>query len=148
MSYGIGFAYRFSDEFTASIDIYRTEWDDYVFTDSNGDKISPISGEPSHEADIDPTHQVRIGAEYLHSMYKYAVPFRGGVFYDPGPAEGSPDNFYGFSLGSGVAIGSYVFDNAYQYRFGNDVGKYILENFDFSQDVKEHTIYSSLIYHF
>ncbi|MFC1877622.1 OmpP1/FadL family transporter [Thermodesulfobacteriota bacterium] len=30
MSYGIGFSYRFSDKLTASADIYRTEWEDYV----------------------------------------------------------------------------------------------------------------------
>jgi long-subunit fatty acid transport protein len=27
MSYGIGVAYRFSDQLTASFDIYRTKWD-------------------------------------------------------------------------------------------------------------------------
>jgi long-subunit fatty acid transport protein len=30
MSYGVGLAYRFSDAFTASMDIYRTEWDDFI----------------------------------------------------------------------------------------------------------------------
>ena len=148
MSYGIGLAYRFSDELTASIDIYRTEWDDFVLIDSNGNKTSPITGQPISESDIDPTHQVRMGMEYLFIMTKYVVPLRGGIFYDPAPAEGSPDDFYGFSLGSGIAKGRFVFDIAYQYRFGNNVGTSILKNLEFSQDVEEHTVYSSLIIHF
>ncbi len=148
MSYGIGMAYRFSDELTTSMDIFRTEWGDYILTDSNGNKTSPISGKPEDDSDTDPTHQVRIGAEYLFIKTNYVIPLRGGIFYDPAPAEGSPDNYYGFSLGSGVARGRFVFDIAYQYRFGNDVGDSIMQNLDFSQDMDEHTLYSSIIFHF
>jgi long-subunit fatty acid transport protein len=148
ISYGIGFAYRFSDEFTASIDIYRTEWDDYVLTDSNGNRTSPISGEYIGDSDIDPTHQVRMGAEYLFIKSNYVIPLRGGIFYDPAPAEGSPDDFYGLSLGSGIAYGRFLFDIAYQYRFGNNVGTSIMKNLNFSQDASEHTVYSSVIIHF
>ncbi len=61
MSYGIGFAYRFSDEFTMSMDIYRTEWDDFVLTDSEGNETSPITGKTVDESGIDPTLQVRMG---------------------------------------------------------------------------------------
>jgi hypothetical protein len=96
MSYGIGLAYRSSDNLTASLDLYRTEWDNFELKDS----------------------------------------------------EGNPDDFYGFSLRSGIASGRFIFDIAYQYRFGNNVGKSILQKFDFSQDVKEHTLYSSIIIHF
>jgi len=97
---------------------------------------------------IDPTHQVRMGAEYLFITPNYVIPLRGGIFYDPAPAEGSPDDFYGLSLGSGIAKGRFIFDIAYQYRFGNDVGTSIMKNLNFSQDVDEHTIYSSVIIHF
>jgi long-subunit fatty acid transport protein len=148
MSFGIGLSYRFSDSFTVSLDVYRTEWDDFELKDSEGNKISPISGLPSSESDIDPTYQVRVGAEYLFIEPQYIIPLRGGVFYDPAPAEGSPDDFYGFSVGSGIGIGRFIFDIAYQYRFGNDVGSSILQNLDFSEDVKEHTVYASIIFHF
>ena len=148
MSFGIGLAYRFSDELTASIDIYRTEWDDFILEDSNGNKTSPISGKSQDGSDIDPTHQLRMGVEYLFINPKYVIPLRGGVFYDPAPAEGSPDDFYGFSIGSGIAKGRFVFDIAYQYRFGNSVGASMLQNLGFSQDVDEHTVYSSIIFHF
>jgi long-subunit fatty acid transport protein len=149
MSYGIGLAYRFSDKSTVSVDIYRTEWDDFVLTDANGNETSPITGQPISESDIDPTHQVRMGAEYLLIKPKYVIPLRAGVFYDPAPAEGSPDDYFGFSLGSGIAYGRFIiFDIAYQYRFGNNVGTSILQNLNFSQDMEEHTVYSSVIVHF
>ena len=148
LSYGIGAAYRFTDNFSASFDIYRTEWDDFILTDEDGNKTSPISGKDESESSVDPTHQVRLGTEYLYIGNKLIVPIRGGVFYDPAPAEGSPDDFYGFALGSGIVYKKIVFDMAYQYRWGNDVGQYIMETQDFSADVKEHTIYASLIYHF
>jgi len=130
------------------LDIYRTEWDDYILTDSDGNEISPITGQPADESGIKPTHQIRAGAEYLYITDTYVIPFRSGVFYDPGPAEKEPDDFYGFSFGSGFAKSKYVFDIAYQYRYGNNVGRYMLEGYDFSQDIKEHTIYASIIYHF
>jgi len=80
-----------------------------------------------------------MGAEYLFIKEKYVIPLRGGIFYDPAPAEGSPDDYFGFSVGSGIAYKRFVFDIAYQYRFGNDVGTSILQNLNFSQDVEEHT---------
>ncbi len=148
MSYGIGFAYRFSDAFSMSADVYRTQWDDFEQKDANGNRTSPVNGKPIHESGIDATTQVRLGAEYLIIEPKYLVPVRAGLFYDPAPAEGSPDDFYGVTVGTGLGIGRFIFDIAYQYRFGNDVAEYILENKEFSMDVDEHTVYASLIIHF
>ena len=149
MSYGLGLAYRFSDALTVAADVYRTEWQDFILTDSEGNQSSPISLVERNESDIDPTHQIRVGAEYLIIGKKCIVPLRGGLFYDPAPAEKSPDDFYGFSLGSGIAVGRYVFDIAYQYRFGKDVGKSLqAKELNFSQDIDEHTVYLSLIVHF
>ena len=147
MSYGLGLAYRFSDQLTVSADVTRTEWDDFFFKDSQGNKTSAISGRPKKDSDVDPTHTVRLGLEYLFIKPTYVVPLRGGVFYDPAPAEGNPDDYYGFSLGSGFAKGRVIFDIAYQYRFGRDVGGSLLQNLDFSQDVDEHFIFASLIFY-
>jgi long-chain fatty acid transport protein len=148
MSYGIGLAYRFSDKLTVAIDIYRTEWDDFLLEDDDGNVTSPINDKPKNKANIDPTNQVRTGCEYLSIGDNYIIPIRGGLFYDPAPAEDTPDDYFGFSLGSGYARGSFIFDLAYQYRFGNDVAKHLNEGLDFSQDIQEHTVFTSLIYHF
>ncbi len=147
-TYGIGFAYRFSDSFTASLDVSRTDWDDFVLEDNHGNRLSPISGLPRRKSDVEPTYQVRLGGEYLFIGSEYVIPIRGGLFYDPAPAEGDPDDFFGFSLGSGISFGRFIIDVAYQYRYGKNVSEYILKNLDFSQDVIEHTVYTSLIVHF
>ena len=144
MSYGIGIAYRFSDSFSVSADVYRTEWDDFLYTDDEGRETSPVTGRSPDTSDIDPTHQVRMGAEYLFVTSKYVIPVRGGIFYDPAPAEGEPDDYFGFSIGSGFGMKRFIFDMAYQYRFGNNVGASIMKSMNFSQDVEEHTVYSSV----
>jgi hypothetical protein len=147
LSYGIGLSYRFSDAFTVDADVYRTEWDDFLLKRASGN-ISPITGLPEGESDIDPTTQVRLGLEYLFIQPPYVIPLRGGVFYDPAPAEGSPDDFYGVSLGSGIVWKRIVFDIAYQFRWGNNVNAALHRDRDFSSDLQEHSVYYSLILHF
>ena len=49
--------------------------------------------------------------------------------------KGHPDNYFGFSLGSGIGIGRFIFDAAYVYRFGRDVGKSAIPGIKLSQDV-------------
>ncbi|MGD9732106.1 MAG: OmpP1/FadL family transporter [Desulfamplus sp.] len=148
-SYGAGFAYRYSDKLTLSGEIYRTHWENFKYTKHNGITISPITGEHIDEADIDPTTWCRLGGEYLIIGDKFVVPLRAGLFYDPAPASGSADNYYGFSLGSGISYKKLVFDAAFTYRFGNDVGTDIfnIEDVGFSQDVYEYKIYASIIVH-
>jgi len=148
MSYGLGLAYRFSDKLTVAADLYRTEWDDFKIKTADGRKISPITGKPVQESLVKPTHQVRLGAEYLFIKNGFIIPLRSGIFYDPAPSEKKSDDYYGFSLGSGIGWGKFIFDIAYQYRFGKNVNSAIVRDMAFSQDVRSHTIYSSVILHF
>lgn len=145
MSFGIGAAWRFSDEFTVSLDVYRTEWDDFEFEDGEGRKTNPVTG--TTEAS-DPTHQVRLGAEYLFIFPKYAIPARLGFFYDPAPAAGDPDDYFGLTVGTGFTMERFSVDFAYQYRAGNDVAGYLLESAGFSEDVEEHSVFGSVIVYF
>jgi len=147
-SYGIGVAWRFSDAFSMDLDLYRTDWQDYVIRQADGIELSPITSQPIALSDTQPTHQVRLGGEYLFILDKYIVPVRGGLFYDPEPTAYNPDDFYGFSLGSGIAYKSIVFDVAYQYRWGSDVRDVRLGQEVVGQDIQQHTVYASLIYHF
>ena len=62
--------------------------------------------------------------------------------------EKNPDDFLGFSIGSGITYKRCVYDIAYQYRFGRGVRTATVGNQDSSQDVDQHTVYMSLIYHF
>gem|GEM_PF-1525844 len=145
VSYGVGFAYRFSDNLTVSADIFRTEWQDFVLRDSRGTAYSPISGLTLQESNIDPTHQVWVGGEYWLVNENYTVPLRGGVFYDPVPAQGGQEDFYGLSFGSGISSGRFTFDMAYQYRFGRDVMGTSMEGVYLARDVDEHKFYSSFL---
>lgn len=152
MSYGIGFAYKFSDVFIGSFDMYRTQWNDFITEDSQGRETSPITGKPSSESDIKPVYKVRLGAEYFFLTSQYQIPLRCGVFYDPDPAEGGSDTIWGISLGSGISYKvrekRIIFDIAYQYRWGNNIGTSIMKSLNFSQDIDEHTVYSSVIFRF
>ena len=149
LSYGVGLAWRFSDALTLDFDIYRTHWSDYVLKDSRGNEFSPIDGRPASESDIHDTTQVRLGGEYLFVFPEknITVPLRAGLFYDPEPSQGGVKNFYGFSIGSGVAYKSFIFDVAYQLRWGRnvDTGNLIATS---EADVMQHTILASLIIHF
>lgn len=148
LSYGVGAAYRFSDAFTMSGDIYRTHWEDFIYRAENGVNTSPVSGKRSEESDVAAATWFRLGAEYLFILKKITVAARGGVFYDQSPAEGSPDDYYGFSLGTGLAYKRFIWDIALQQRFGSGVGESMLQGRGFSQDVSDQKLYTSLIIHF
>jgi long-subunit fatty acid transport protein len=148
-SYGVGFAWRFSDELTLDLDVYRTDWSNYVLKDGDGNKFSPIDGRPKGESHVKDTTQVRAGGEYLFIFQnkELVVPVRAGLFYDPQPSEGSPEDFYGFALGTGIGYKECVLDVAYQLRWGNnvDTGNMISSS---KADIYQHSFLASLIYHF
>ncbi|WP_207678874.1 OmpP1/FadL family transporter [Desulfonema magnum] len=150
MSYGLGIVYNVSENFSISGDIYRTEWDDCVYKDYEGNETSPFTGRDTNESDISPTHQIRIGGEYrfIDKDKGYLIPIRAGVLYDPGPAEGNSDDFYGIAVGLGFTKNKWFsLDLAYQYRFGNEVGEALAKEFLFSEDVNEHMVYISMIWY-
>jgi long-subunit fatty acid transport protein len=147
-SYGFGLAVRFSDSFTVDLDVYRTEWGKFTLEDSKGNETSPVSGKAKSESRVDATHQVRLGAEYLFILEKTLIPARAGIFYDPEPAEGCPEDYYGFSVGSGFVWKNLAMDAAYQFRWGNNVEGESIGVPNTVADVHQHLIYVSAIYQF
>ena len=114
----------------------------------SGDKASPINKEKRSETDIEQTTQIRLGIEYLVITANSVVPVRMGVFYDPEPAPGNVDDFYGASIGTGILFEDLSFDIAYQYRFGEKSSpKFMLER-EISSEVKQHYLYGSIILYF
>ncbi len=166
MSYGIGFSWEPLDSFIIAADIYRTRWKEYVIRDSEGKEISPITGMSSEDSDIGDTTQVRIGAEYVWDRPEYIHAWTGriGMFYDPIPDRKNPEDCYGLTVGVGFAKKlrsddekvkikpkKYSIDVAYQYRFANDVSVSIFDDqdhYEFSQDIEEHVVYSSVIFYY
>jgi len=148
MSYGLGLAWRFSDAFTASIDLFRTQWSDFELEESSiEDPVVVENGAPTGRgADVlagrgDDTNSVRVGCEYLWIGEQVTVPLRAGLFYDPEPTTGGTDDFWGGSLGTGIAYGQWIWDAAYQYRRGTQTGSAV------DSDVEEHRLLLSLIIH-
>jgi long-subunit fatty acid transport protein len=151
LSYGAGMSLRLSDSFTMDLDVYRTEWSKYYIEDGQGNKFSGVDGRPKDESNVDDTTQVRLGAEYLFLMPEkhLVIPVRGGVFYDPEPKQGNPEDFYGISVGSGFAYKKFIFDAAYQFRWANNVhGDRLINTGDTEIDVRQHKILASIIIHF
>ncbi len=69
-SYGLGILYKFTDSLKMAVDIYHTKWEDFIYKESNGNRISPITGEPANKSHIKSTTQVHIGMEYLFKNSK------------------------------------------------------------------------------
>ena len=149
LSYGLGLAVRFSDRFTTSLDVYRTEWDTFKMEDGQGNRTNGVTGLPTRESASEETVQVRLGGEYLFIFPRTVVPVRAGLFYDPEPSEGNPEDFWGFALGTGVSIGDFIFDCAYQFRTGSGVeGDILLDVNSTDADVEQHLFMVSCIVHF
>lgn len=149
LSYGIGLAWRVSDALSFDIDVYRTHWSDYILTDSQGNEFSPIDGRPKSQSDVEDTTQVRVGGEYLFIPRErnVVVPLRAGLFYDPEPAHDDMKDFYGLAVGSGIAYKNFIFDVAYQLRWGHDVDTGNLIGTS-RADITQHLLLASLIIHF
>jgi len=149
MSFGTGLAYKIADSFIIALDYNRIDWKNFTLTSKDGE-TSGVTGENADVANVDATDHYRLGLEYffINKLKKSAIPLRGGLFYDPAPDNKNPDDYFGFSIGSGFIHRYFSFDYAYQFRYGNNVGSSILNNPNFSQDVFEHKIYTSIIRYF
>jgi long-subunit fatty acid transport protein len=177
-AFGLGAAYRFrNDKLTLTLDVTRREWDQFVLVDEHAGSLmntrrSPITNLPKQESYHKPTYTVRFGGEYVfvdpaRPKQRYLPSVRAGLFYDPEPAsgrddkwwgitrgDGAPDDYFGATLGLGLLVGSRVnIDAAYEYRWGNDVrrdtwaGQPMLER-GFSEDVEQHIFYLSTVVYF
>jgi len=158
-SYGLGLAWKISRIFTLSMDVYRTEWDEFIRKNALGEDVSPLVSDANIDNDtqtadpiplIKATYQVRFGTEYLvvNKADKTIIPFRFGLFYDPVPGKNYPDKAWGFSLGTGYSKSPYNFDIAFQYRQAEDIGDVFPINANLSFDMNETILYTSFIYHF
>jgi hypothetical protein len=98
------------------------------------------------------TTSMRLGAEYLwiqppllrnwFAGGRVIMPIRAGLFYDPEPGDGGMDHFFGFSVGTGIAVGRFVLDMAYMLRTG------VVDSEATDTTVSLHNFLTSIIYHF
>ena len=150
---GGGISWRPNDQLTVSSDVTWTDWSEYNLHEredfkANKTDFNPISGTEPDAGKSKDTFTVRMGCEYLLLREKYIVPLRLGFGYDPSPAVGEVDDFYTASVGSGLQIGSYNFDIAYEFRWGNGVNSDLFPTVNADQDIYQHRVLASLIYYF
>ena len=147
VSYGLGISLDYSDNFFMALDVYCTRWDQYVLVYPYGVERSPVNMKLKKDANIKPTTQIRLGTEYLVHHNKRIIPLRFGILYDPEPASGDVDDFYGASLGTGILMNDFAFDIAYQYRFGRRPDAASMQGEEISSDIRQHYLYGSMIFY-
>ena len=147
-SYGLGLSYRHSDNLTVAFDMYRTEWSRFVLRDSDGNEMNPLTGADLADGRLKDTTQLRLGTEYLYITGRNIIPVRCGLFYDPEPATGHVDDYYGASFGTGFARGRIALDISYQYRTGDNVtSDFSAAAPDSTLDVDQHAVMASAIFY-
>ncbi len=151
--WAVGSVIRITDKLYTSLDLSQTRWSDYAYQADGEPRLNPLDGTPHGEHRIDDCWSARWGAEYLVVFSKTEVPLRGGLIWEQRPAIGDPDNYYGFSLGSGVSIGKdpgkLIIDVAYNFMWANNAMQSLVPSHpELSTDVREHQVFVSCIKHF
>lgn len=148
----LGALMRWTDRFYTTIDASQTQWSEFTYSAAGQGTMNPLDGTPSGEHRLDDCWAVRNGAEYLLPMRLAHIAFRGGLFWEQRPAIGSPDDYYGCSLGLGVSLGQerqVVLDLAWLHTLGNDVmGSLVPGQSGLATDVAYDEVYVSAIYQF
>lgn len=146
--WSIGGLWRWSDRLYTSVDISQTLWSDFSYTAGSNERINPLNGKPHDSSASDDCLALRLGGEYLWVLSWTEMPLRGGLFWEERPAAGAPDEYWGFSLGTGLSLGRLILDIAYIYEQGNNVMASLLPDESTRTDSSKHQIFISGIWHF
>jgi long-subunit fatty acid transport protein len=149
LSYGLGISVQIFDELTISLDVSRIHWSDFRLEEPQfDDRIVVENSAPSGRGTAvlngasDNSTTVRLGAEYVWDRRQFLVPLRAGLFYDPEPSDRGTDDFFGFSVGSGLTTNTFIFDFAYTFRTGT------IPSQATDTTVYQHELFASIIYRF
>lgn len=154
MYWAIGAAWHWNNRLTTAFDVSQTQWSRYSFKADGEPRINPLDGSPYGSHSVDDCWALRTGTEYLWVLQRTEIPFRAGLFWEQRPAIGSPDEYWGTSLGTGFSIGKgpnkLIIDIAYVYSWGNNVMGTLVpgQTGSLGTDVQRHDLYVSAIYHF
>ncbi len=150
--WSVGALWRWSDRLYISMDTSRTYWSEYSYKAEGEARINPVNGEPHSSSMLDDCWSIRLGGEYVCVLSQTEIPLRGGMFWEQRPAVGAPDEYWGFSLGSGISLGKEtgktILDVAYIFEQGNNVRDSLLAGQAVRSDVTKHQLFVSAIWHF
>ncbi len=147
----LGLVLHHTPNWYTGFDVSYVTWSDFAFI-TGGQKFNPLDGTPFGVNDIDDTWSVKAGTEYLYMYKDKEIPLRGGIMWEQRPSLGSPNEYLGFSLGSGIGVEmqdrTVIFDAAYSFRYAEDTRSPLASESDLSADAIEHQFYLSAIMHF
>lgn len=117
----IGVALKPSDRLTIAADYGRTDWSKMLFNiPGETEQINFFDLQPPKSTLVSTARDWRIGAEYLFFFRSAVLPVRAGWIYEPQPGvdvgTGKRIVSKGFSAGTGIKIGWFAADFAYQRR--------------------------------
>ena len=150
----MGAVLRWRNEFYTSLDVSYTRWSDFAFEAEGEGKINPFDGTPHGQHKVDDTWSIRLGTEYLWIRKRVEFPLRAGLIWEQRPAIGQPDDYFGFSLGSGIVLGErgdaqrLVLDVAYSYLTARDIQTVVPDQQGLTTDTEQHQVFVSGIWHF
>ena len=156
-AWGVGASFRPLNTFTVAADYTRTYWSkarirNYFTllpvepgaspgpTNTFDSLVWPNVDAASQAASI----QVRLGVEYVLIRSRVKVPLRAGYVNDQQYTkgfDGEAPHFNSFAVGSGLILGSTLFDVAYQYQWGD-----YRATSGAQVTVNTHRFYASVIY--
>ncbi len=140
-SFGFGLSWRPRDTLTLSADFTRTSWSEarilnYFDVAATGPSVDgtpsvppppnvyPEQQYPTRLLGQQDAEQIRVGVEWVLIKGRLKIPLRGGYFNDrqitPNPTGDIP-RFNGFTVGTGLILGSMLLDVAYVHEFGDYV---------------------------
>lgn len=142
---GGGVAWRMNDHMTISCDVHWMQWSEYSY-EEGADEVNPINGQPIGTNESDDTVTCRLGFEYVLIGQTWLLPLRCGAAYEEVPAINEVDRHYVGSLGAGLQVGRYMFDIAYEARYGEDL--VATGTSPHTTDMVRHRVLASLIVYF
>ena len=151
--WAFGIVGRWTPQLHTTLDISQTLWSDFWYRAGGEERVNPLDGSAYGVHTLDDCWAVRMGGEYMLLLPGTEIPLRGGVSWEQRPAIGTPDAFWGVSLGTGIALGEdpgrLILDIAYMYSWGEDVlGSLVPGQEGLTTDVSKHQGYVSAIWHF
>lgn len=152
LAWAVGSVFRWTPQFYTTLDLSQTRWSQFAYQAEGQEAVNPLDGSPHGQNPLDDTWALRSGVEYLFLFERTEIPLRGGVGWEQRPALERPDDYYSFSLGTGIGLGKdpgrTIIDIAYVYTFANDVKGVIPSQTGLTSDVREQQFFISLIQHF
>lgn len=147
-----GLVWRWAPSWYTSLDVGWTQWSEFAFEVKGEGKKNPFDGSVHGVNPIDDTWTVSLGSEYLWVLKAVEIPFRVGCVWEQRPAIGQPDDYYGFSVGSGFVFGGkdprLSIDVAYSYLTAKRVQSVVPEEDSLSTDAESHQVFISGILYF